>query len=130
MVEMIPVGLIKPQGQSLENVELRVALEKAVDDANLNVSERLALNKKFFPNGGGFPLVNKNVSIPEVTEFYQKGKGLEQDSFSRELSDVELELQGKNGIIYTLMQKSPKDNFQTNLENALNKLKEVLKGHI
>lgn len=122
----IPVGLIRPQGPSLENVELRATLEKAVDDANLNVSERLALNKKFFPNGGGFPLLKKNAESAEITEFYKKGRELASDTFSKDIS--ELKIHGEVPVVKLSVTKSSKSNFQTNLSNALKKLKKVLNG--
>jgi hypothetical protein len=46
----IPSGLIKKpidRSQTIENAELRIALEQAVDAADLNLTERLALNKEF-----------------------------------------------------------------------------------
>ena len=53
--------------KALENAELRATLEKAVEDANLNVTERMALNKKFFPNGGGFDLFTASKELPTYT---------------------------------------------------------------
>ena len=70
-----PSGLIrKPVDRSatLENKELRIALEQAVDAANLNLTERMAINKQFFPNGDGFKLVPPDTDVVEITTYYKK----------------------------------------------------------
>lgn len=128
MIE-IPSGLIRPQQrQTLENVELRATLEKAVEDAKLNVSERFALNQKFFPNGGGFNLAPKDKGPLEYTVFYRKGEEINKDTFTKEL--LSQDVQNDSGMVLEEVRKSSKSNFQTNLENALKKLQEVLKGNI
>ena len=124
----VPVGIIRPQGKSLDSVELRVALEKAVDDANLNVSERMALNKKFFPNGGGVPLFKEGETTPRITTYYKKGQKPGQDKFSKQIDN----LKQLDKFEYTChkTEKSDKGNYKTNLKNALNKLGSVLKGNL
>lgn len=123
-----PVGLIRgKESTTLENVELRATLEKAVEDAQLNVTERMALNKKFFPNGGGFELFPKNQTVPEFT-FYQKKGSLGLDSFSKEVQAVKI----PEDIcrISQRVRRSSKGCFQKNYENAMKKLKQVLSGKI
>ncbi|MBQ4123305.1 hypothetical protein IJD44_06255 [bacterium] len=122
----IPYGLIRPQGPSIENVELRATLEKAVEDARLNPSERLALNEKFYPNGGGFKLYSPETDVLEITTFYKKNEPFEIDEYARKVN--KLFLDNKSGIVQESFQSSDKGNFQTNLDNALAKLKKVLKG--
>ena len=123
----IPSGLIrKPFSDAkmtIENVELRAALDKAVEDAKLNVTERMALNHKFFPNGGGFKLFPENVRVPEINIFYAPGKP-NNDSFTREINNLKIPeyvSQQKQRVI-----KSSKGNFQANFDNAVKKLKKVL----
>ena len=52
-MKVIPVGKMQNaivQQAPYEHVELRETIRKAVDDAGLNVTERWALNKGFFPD--------------------------------------------------------------------------------
>ena len=123
----IPCGLIKTPAPNLDNIDLRVSLEKAVEDANLNVTERLALNEKFFPNGGGFNLFPKNEPIPKNTMYYKPGVP-PNDSFTRKAESIKIPKH--INIINEIIIKSSKSNFQTNLEHALKKLKRVLQGNI
>lgn len=119
--------LTKPQNANLDNIELRVTLEKAVDDAKLNVTERAALNHKFFPHGDGFILIPKGEKSPEFNYYYVSGESNFHDSFTKELQEMDIpEGCQKQEHIF----KSSKDNFQANLDNALKKLAEVLKGNI
>ena len=122
----VPVGIIRPQGESLDNVELRVTLQKAVDDADLNVSERMALNKKFFPNGGGVPLCKKGAKEVYITTFHKPGKTLSDDEFAKECDAIDDKLP-ENVDIWEKFSKSKKGNYKTNLDNALKKLKQTLK---
>ncbi len=125
-VKEIPAGLLKwkpDPGMTIENVELRAMLDKAVDDAKLNVTERMALNKRFFPNGGGFELFPKNVRVPQFNYFHKPGE-LVKDSFTREVQA--LEIPEDVSRIKEYMLKSSKGNFRANLDNALKKLKKVL----
>ncbi len=129
VAEVIPMGLIKGYNpkQTIENVELRATLEKAVEDAKLNVTERMALNKKFFPNGGGFNLFPDNIEIPHFNIFYKPGQS-DIDSFTKEVFSVKIPeniCRRKSHIL-----KSSKGNFQANFDNALKKLKKVLDGNI
>ncbi len=126
----IPLGLIrKPQDPRLtiENVELRAVLDKAVNDAGLNVTERMALNKKFFPNGGGFELFPKEARVARFNTFYRPGQEY-QDSFTREVEAVKLP--EDVCMRQERIMRSKKGNFQANLDNALKKLGKVLKGNV
>ncbi|MCD7780032.1 MAG: hypothetical protein LUH05_05100 [Candidatus Gastranaerophilales bacterium] len=131
-VKIIPVGLIIKKTdpkQTIENVELRTALEQAVENADLYVTERMALNKKFYPNGGGFELFSKNNDEPPVFMFYSNKKGgKSSDSFTKEVESIKI----PEDIcrIKTGVRNSSKSNYQANLDNALRKLKNVLKGNI
>ena len=89
--EVIPMGLIKGSNprQTIENVELRATLEKAVEDAKLNVTERMALNKKFFPNGGGFNLFPEGIRVPKFNTFYRPGQ-VEADAFTKEVQAIKI----------------------------------------
>ncbi len=124
-----PSGLLKSKADScmtIENVELRATLDKAVDDAGLNVTERMALNEKFFPNGGGFELFPKDVKVPQFNIYYQKGGSGQIDSFTKEIENLKLPedfSQQKTRIF-----KSSKTCFQANLDNALKKLGNVLRN--
>ena len=124
----IPSWLIKPQAPSLENVELRATLEKAVEDAKLNADERNALNQEFFPNGGGFNLPSDAKAPAGKTIIYREGKNINQDTFTKEHSEQDIESQSR--LVPENERNSSKSDFQTNLENALKKLKEVLKDSI
>ncbi len=120
-----PVGLIKGREyRTLDSVEIKATLDKAVDDAHLNVTERLALNKEFFPNGGGFELFPKNVSVPEFTFYYKKGSAA-VDEFTREAETVKIP--DRISRISQTVRRSNKNCFEKNLENAISKLKSVIK---
>lgn len=127
--KVIPMGLIKGSNprQTIENVELRATLEKAVEDAKLNVTERMALNKKFFPNGGGFNLFPEGIRVPKFNTFYRPGQ-VEADAFTKEVQAIKIpeDICLKKEHIM----KSSKGNFQANLDNALKKLRKVLNGNI
>ena len=126
--KVTPVGIIKPQPtRTIEDVELRASLEKAVDDAHLNVTERLALNKQFFPNGGGFNLFPKNVIVPQFTFYYKKGD-TQVDEFTREAESIKFPQ--RISRYESSIRKSNKSCFEKNLENALKKLNKVLQGKI
>ena len=122
-----PSGLIrKPANrrQSVENAELRIALEQAVDAAGLNLTERMAINKQFFPNGDGFKLVPPDTDIVEITTYYKKND-TELDDFAAEAMQIAAE--SGNEMVRETVKPSKKGNFQTNLENALSKLYAVFK---
>lgn len=123
----IPSGLIKKpvdRSQTIENAELRIALEQAVDAADLNLTERLALNKEFFPQGNGFKIIPPNEDILELTTFITED-GV-QDEFSEEA--CEIAMRNPDGIYKVTIAKSDKNSFQTNLDNALEKLYKVFKN--
>lgn len=123
----IPVGLMKSpinRSMTIENVELRAALDKAVEDANLNVTERMALNKMFYPNGGGFELFPKNVQVPVFNMFHKPGQVF-QDSFTKEVDSIKIPEYVSRVNERTL--RSSKGNFKANFDNAIKKLKKVLK---
>ena len=123
-----PSGLIrKPLDRSatLENKELRIALEQAVDAANLNLTERMAINKQFFPNGDGFKLVPPDTDVVEITTYYKKDD-TELDDFAAEAMQIAGE--SGNDLVRETVKHSEKGNFQTNLDNALAKLFDVFKN--
>ncbi len=123
----IPSGLIrKPvdRRDTIENAELRIALEQAVDSADLNLTERLAINKEFFPHGDGFRVAPLTEDILELTTFYTADG--EDDKFNEEAR--QLAIKNSDGVYKETIKKSNKSSFQTNLENALDKLYKVFKG--
>ena len=123
-----PSGLIrKPVDRSatLENKELRIALEQAVDAANLNLTERMAINKQFFPNGDGFKLVPPDTDVVEITTYYKKDE-TELDDFAQDAMQIAA-ASGKD-LVRETIKPSKKGNFQANLDNALAKLFDVFKN--
>ena len=123
-----PSGLIKKpadRSQSVENAELRIALEQAVEVAGLNLSERLALNKEFFPKGDGFKIAPLDKDVVEITTYYKKDEA-EFDDFAQEAMKIAID--SGNGLIKETVKPSKKSNFQANLDNALAKLYDVLKS--
>ena len=134
-MKIIPVGKMQNailQQASYEQLELRETLRKAADDAGLNVTERWALNKKFFPEGGGFSLLKKGEDVAEFSLYSSPEKhhylsmrthvperiDSITDTFLRTLDD------NKN------IKDNIKDTYAGNLKSALKKLGEVLKGKI
>ena len=131
-MKVVPIetasGLIrKPLDRSatLENKELRIALEQAVEVANLNLTERLAINKQFFPKGDGFKVVPLDKDVLEITTYYKKDEA-EFDDFAQEAMKIAID--NGNGLIKETVKPSKKGNFQTNLDNALAKLFDVFKN--
>ncbi len=131
-MKVVPIetasGLIKKptdRRQSIENAELRIALEQAVDVAGLNLTEKLALNKEFFPKGDGFKITPLEEDVIEITTYYKKDEA-EFDDFAEEAMKIAIE--NGNGLIKETVKKSKKGNFQTNLDNALAKMYDVLKS--
>ncbi|MBE7704926.1 MAG: hypothetical protein E7Z90_03820 [Cyanobacteria bacterium SIG29] len=122
----IPSGLIRPKQDkkmTVENAELKIALQQAADNADLNLTERLAINKKFFPDGDGFDTTPKYDDILEITTYYKKDSD-EKDNFNEEA--LELALRTTDGVVKDTHRQSSKSSFQTNLENALKKLAKVV----
>lgn len=113
--------------KALENVELRATLEQAVEKANLNVTERMALNKKFFPNGGGFKLFPTDTNYGEFNLYLKKGTPA-TDEFVKAAESVEIPEHICR--IKQHVYRSSKSSYSQNLQNALNKLKRVLQGNI
>lgn len=126
-MKIIPSGLmldsIKTEAP-YENVELRATLEKAVDDADLTTSERWALNKKFYPNGGGFELFPKGKDTAVFSYHLKPGK-LERDVFEQ----IEIP-KGINMVITEVDFKKSANTYKNNLSSALKKLGKILKGKI
>lgn len=120
----IPVGNIRPQGESIENVELRQTLLKAVEDANLNLSERMALNQTYFNGEKVIPLFPRGKKEAQITTFHKKNDTRLSDSFTKEVNAVK-----KPANVSTIRQRFSVSLFgdlETNLNNALAKLKKVL----
>lgn len=126
-MKIIPSGLmldsIKTEAP-YENVELRATLEKAVDDADLTTSERWALNKKFYPNGGGFELFPKGKDTAVFSYHLKPGK-LERDMFEQ----IEIP-KGINMVVTEVDFKKSANTYKDNLSSALKKLGKILKGKI
>ena len=113
--------------KALENAELRATLEQAADKANLNVTERMAINKKFYPNGGGFRLFPTDTNLCEYTLYYKKGCP-DTDEFIKQTQS--LKIPENICRIKQSVHRSSKNCYEKNLENAIKKLKQVLKGNI
>jgi hypothetical protein len=125
----IPSGLMtgrinQPIFNPKHDKKKKEMLENAVNKAGLNVTERLALNEVYFPNGGGFdlfpsaPVYTKNIFIkkntnPDDDMFIQKTKALEYPEHVCR--------------IITKTYRSSKDSLEANLDNAIKKLKRILK---
>ena len=123
--QVIPSGLLRKvplQDAALRNIELKLTLDKAVDEADLNVTERLALNEEFFPNGGGFDLFKDNQQELQMNIFFNNNS---KDEFTKTISEIEI----PENVSYMDVKfiKSSKSNLQANLENALKKLADVMK---
>ena len=133
-MKIIPVGKMQNailQQAPYEQLELRETLRKAADDAGLNVTERWALNKKFFPEGGGFSLLKKGEDVAEFSLYSspEKHHYLSMRTHVPEridsITDTFLRsLDNKN------IKDNLKDTYEGNLKSALKKLGEVLKGKI
>ncbi len=125
----IPSGLMRgkimnPQNHSIENVYTRMRLEEAVEKADLNVTERLALNQKFFPNGGGFDLFPENKHSYRINHFYNRLGSPETDTFIKQADSLE-----KPDHVCRITKRfypSSEDSFNTNLKLALKKLKKAI----
>ncbi len=115
--------------KALENAELRATLEKAVEDAHLNVTEIMALNKKFFPNGGGFDLFTKSKELPTYTLYLNKDDKI-TDKFTKEALDVAQKTPGGAMAIDSFPLNPGESSYAQNLQIALKKLKRVLQGNI
>ena len=98
---------------------LKQKIQDTVKKADLNLSEIMALNKKF-------DLDLEYTPKNDVVEFttYIKNNAKTQDSFIKECFDTALALKG--GIVSESCIHSSKNSFQGNLSEALKKLKNVL----
>ena len=89
---LVPVRFPQVQGVSVDdkikNADLRACLDKAVEDANLNVTERLALNKTFFPKGGGFNLFPEGKPVYDFNYYITPNNLLENDEFVAEAEEL------------------------------------------
>lgn len=133
-MKVIPVGKMQNaivQQAPYEHVELRETIRKAVDDAGLNVTERWALNKGFFPDGGGFPLLKKGEDVAEFSLYSSPEK---HHYLSMKTQVPERIDNITDTFLRTLDDKNIKDNlkdtYEGNLKSALKKLGKVLKGKI
>lgn len=126
----IPSGLMldyvgRPvQPITLSDKKTKKMLENAADKAGLNVTERLALNKMFYPNGGGFKLF-PDVPVQTINIFYKRNSNPEADEFIRETK--ELKFPNRVCRVQWNERLSKNDSFHTNLNNALKKMKSILK---
>ena len=126
----IPSGLMKEYinrptpAVTKQDIKNRKMLEKAVDDAELNITERMALNKRFFPNGGGFNIF-PNIPVQTINIFYKRNSNPEDDEFIRETK--QLEFPNRVCRVKWNERLSKKDSFQANLDNAIKKLRKTLK---
>lgn len=133
-MKIIPVGKMQNailQQAPYEQLELRETLRKAADDAGLNVTERWALNKKFFPEGGGFSLLKKGEDVAEFSLYSSPEK---HHYLSMKTQVPERIDNITDTFLRTLDDKNIKDNlkdtYEGNLKSALKKLGKVLKGKI
>lgn len=118
MIE-IPVGLKLPVKQpSLQNVELRLQLESAVEKAKLTMLERFVINDKFFPNGGGFNpyknLPHRNAKA-ELNQDLLLKEAFKKVKITKQTSNIEKRISNFSNRIY-----------EVSLRNALRKLKEFI----
>ncbi len=125
---VIPSGLLEDEffrrEKTIDDLELRTTLEKAVKDANLNVTERLALNETFFPNGGGFELFPPDIHEYESTLYYVPNMPPESDTFITKALNIDT----PNSVCIHkyITRKSKKPSLVVNLETALEKLKKAI----
>lgn len=116
-----------PLGARTED-EMREKLFKAADDAKLNVTERLALNDEFFPQGGGFELFPEDYREHHINNFITESNTSDEfiphDGFSIEVE--ELQYPEHASVVKNHYFRTKKSNFQANLDNAIKKLKSVL----
>ncbi|MBQ3641684.1 hypothetical protein II906_07165 [bacterium] len=122
--KITPSLVLFPRVPTIEDADDRMYLQYAVDKAGLNVTERLAINEKFFQNSDGFDLFQKGKDFAEAVIYLNDGEAEAlKDSFTRLLTDVSI----PDGIKYTVItKKSDKGNFEANLDSAIKKLQEAL----
>lgn len=97
----------------------------------MNVTERWALNKGFFPDGGGFPLLKKGEDVAEFSLYSSPEK---HHYLSMKTQVPERIDNITDTFLRTLDDKNIKDNlkdtYEGNLKSALKKLGKILKGKI
>jgi len=106
---------------TIENVELRETLNKAVKDAKLSTSEIYALNKKFYPNGGGFNIFPNGKDVVQLNYYSNK-----EDRFTHELNKI-VEDASPDVVELRMTPRKSGSNFTQNLAQAYKKLAQVLK---
>ena len=111
--------------ESIYDIEEKDIIEQAVKDANLNVTERMALNETFFPNGGGFELFPDSVYEHESTIYYNPIIPPERDEFINKT--MSLKVPDDVSIYKYIFKEGKKSSLALNLESALSKLKNVLR---
>ncbi len=109
-----------------EQILLNMALNQAADKADLNTTERLAINKAFFPDGNGLVVFPKGKTSADFV-YYPIDK--RYDEFESETSELKIPENIKQHSI-TWSQKSDKGSFQENLDRALKKLYLELNGNL
>lgn len=106
---------------TIENVELKETLDKAVKDAKLSTSEIYALNKKFYPDGGGFNLFPLGKDVVQLNYYSNK-----EDRFTHELNKI-VEDASPDVVELRMTPRKSGSNFTQNLAQAYKKLAQVLK---
>ena len=125
----VPSGLMEDvftrSNETIYDIELKDILEKAVKSAHLNVTERLALNEKYFPNGGGFELFPDDVYEHQSTLYYKATTPVEADKFLNKA--LNLNVPDNVCLHQIIIKEGKKPCLDSNLETAMLKLKNVLK---
>ena len=126
----IPSGLMEDvfsrSNKSIKDIELKDMVERAVKDANLNVTERMALNETFFPNGGGFELFPEDTYAHELTIYYNPIIPPENDEFVNKT--LKIKVPDYVSVYKYIFKDGKKPSLTLNLESALSKLKNILKN--
>lgn len=110
------MSIIRPY--TAQELALKDKIQESAEKAKLNLSETLALNKKFGLNLQYTP----QKDVVEITGFIKKN-AKKPDPFIEECMS---EAKYYGGIILEKIRISSKGSFATNVENALKKLKQVL----
>lgn len=128
----IPAGLMedtfmrtKAAEKAIDIFETKDFLKKAADNAHLNVTERLALNEEFFPEGGGFELFPDNVYEHESVIYLTKQRDLLKDEFTQKI--LHMEVPDNVNVHRLSIEHAKEPSFQMNLKNAILKLSYALK---
>ncbi len=106
-----------------QDIRLKEKIAKAAKDADLNLSEILAVNNKF----GTTLEYTPKKDVVELSCYVNKNTKSGIDDFARECSDYAMELMKRTGkSIKEEIIVSSKSSLAENLESALRKLKNVL----